>query len=177
MNTLYVKNWIRERIEGQDRVNIGQVVDELLASMKPAELRELAVEHIRGVAFELARKETANSRRSVRRQKTSEMPEQRHVILKPVTQKSWGDWLEWNGSVHVRLMEMTREDLEAAARIRLERGTREAHLSEFERSIAARLLPGQRVSEVFSEEQVQQIYEDTAAMVDQQMAATMEIIR
>ena len=176
MNTLYVKNWLKERMEGQERINIGQVVDELLDSMKPAELRELAVEHIRGVAFDLARSEAARSRRAVRR-KNVDTPVREHIILKPVTERRWSDWLEWNGSVHVRFMEMTREDVEAASRIRLERGTREAHMSEFERSIAARLQPGQKVSEVFSEEEIQRLYEDTAALVDQQMASTMEVFR
>lgn len=176
MNTLYVKNWLKERMDGVERVNIGNIVDELLDSMKPAELRELAVEHIRSVAFDLARSEASRTRRSVKRRNT-EAPAREHIILKPVTERRWSDWLEWNGSVHIRFMEMTREDIEAAARIRLERGTREAHMSEFERMIAARLSPGQKVSEVFTEEQIQQLYEDTAAIVDQQMARTMEIIR
>lgn len=176
MNTLYVKNWLKERMDGQERINIGQVVDELLDSMKPAELRELATEHIRGVAFDLARSEAARSRRAVRR-RNADVPVREHVILKPVTERRWSEWLEWNGSVHVRFMEMTREDVEAASRIRLERGTREAHMSEFERTIAARLQPGQKVSEVFSEEEIQRLYEDTAALVDQQMASTMEVFR
>lgn len=163
-------------MDGESQINIAQVVDELLASMKPAELRELATEHVRSVAFDLARGEASRSRRAVRK-KSEEEPVNNHIILKPVTQRRWGDWLEWNGSVHIRFMEMTREDMEAAAKIRLERGTREAHMSEFERMIAARLMPGQRVRDVFSEEQIQQIYEETAAIVDRQMAATMEVFR
>lgn len=176
MNTLYVKNWLRERLDGQERVSIGNIVDELLDSMKPAELRELANEHIRSVAFDLARSEASRSRRAVKR-RSDAPPQREHIILKPITERRWSDWLEWNGSVHVRFMDMTREDVEAASRIRLERGTREAHMSEFERTIAARLQPGQKVSDVFSEEEVQKLYEDTAAIVDQQMAMTMEIIQ
>jgi hypothetical protein len=51
----------------------------------------------------------------------------------------WGRFLEWDGTIHIRLTAMTRGDLLRAATIRRERANRELAYAEFFENLAAKL--------------------------------------
>ena len=69
-------------------------------------------------------------------------------------------WYEHAGDRHVQVMEMTREDLIVAAAERRQRGDREFRLANLWTRLADSLEGGQKVSERFTAEQVEALYQN-----------------
>lgn len=69
-------------------------------------------------------------------------------------------WYEHAGDRHVQVMEMTREDLLVAAAERRQRGDREFRLASLWSRLADSLEGGQKVSERFTPEQVEALYQN-----------------
>lgn len=68
------------------------------------------------------------------------------------------NWLEHSGERHIRVMDMTKEDLLVAASERESRGERELKLANLWRSIAGELNNGEKVSTKFTSEDLDQLY-------------------
>jgi len=71
----------------------------------------------------------------------------------------WGRFREWNGTVHVKLPSMTRQDLLAAAAIRRERASREMSYALMFERLAERLPDDDtKLSEVVGFEEIERAY-------------------
>lgn len=77
----------------------------------------------------------------------------------------WERWLERDPATgaHVRLVDMTREQLLAAAGSREERAKTERRRADFDRALAARLRDGQRVRERWTTDEIDALYAALAA--------------
>lgn len=69
----------------------------------------------------------------------------------------WDRWLEHVGDKHVRLMDMKRSDLLAAAQIRRERADNELEIAQLWESLAERLEGSQTVREAFTPEEIDRV--------------------
>lgn len=70
--------------------------------------------------------------------------------------KLW-DWMEHVGERTIRLPDMTREDLQLAAKERQARGRRELTIAAFWNGLAEKLKPGQTIGQRFQPEEIEAI--------------------
>lgn len=151
-----IKRWVREEIQGRDEVRISElVVDAMNLFNSPEFQHQLFVEALREMVYNLASdviKETrgliptiggATSKQAIRRKASQ------HIIF--------SQWMEHVGDRHIRLLEMTREDLVVAAAERRQRGEYELGLATLWEQLAEDLEPGQKVSTKWSVDDIQRI--------------------
>jgi len=144
--------WAEERVSGvgaPDRVKISdlveeanqefatdadwvaQFVQEALNDMVRSVIRQ-AVASTRGQYKKYVFRDTVMGVRAYAEQTTQESATLRMKLM-----SKWGSWMEFNGRQHVRLLDMTRKDLIAAAEERERRAHRELEIAALWREMAA----------------------------------------
>ncbi len=104
------------------------------------------------VAYQSAQRVAAASRMTVSHDEAPDDPKQ-------LTKRSrWDAWLEHIGDRHLKLMDMTIQDLDAAIAEREQRAYTELKTVSFLRSIKARLEGGQTIGERFNGSELTQIW-------------------
>lgn len=82
--------------------------------------------------------------------------------VKPAPSNRWWQWLEHVNDRHMRLAEMTREDLLQAAQERTTRGDHEMAIADLWQALASKLEDGQRVKDRFTSEEIEAIATERA---------------
>jgi DNA-binding PucR family transcriptional regulator len=143
----YTRQLVDRVVDNPERVAISEILEQVEKKflVDQAFAMSLAIMNVREIARAAIREAVAETRGPARRVIV------RDAITTPLEQVResqqlmsalalrWGRFREWNGTVHVKLTAMTRQDLLAAAAIRRERATREMRYAIFWERLAARL--------------------------------------
>lgn len=150
-----VAQWVREHIEGKDEVRVPDLVDAAIATFSKDRrfLTSLANETLREMVYRQAVQTLSTSRSFI---SAGDVALTREGIKERARKHSvFANWLEHAGDRHVRLMDMTREDLLIAANEREKRGSHEMQLAALWRTIANGLEGGQTVSSKYSAQDIE----------------------
>jgi pyruvate/2-oxoglutarate dehydrogenase complex dihydrolipoamide acyltransferase (E2) component len=159
-----VAGWVRQAIADQPEVSLPDLADAAMVHFgdDPAFLQAFFREHVREMVYTLAQQVVGSSRstrlrfESLQPVVTTDAAEQggqpRPVEVRAKT--CWPTWFEHAGSRHVRLFDMQRGDLLAAAEERERRGQTELQLAGLWRKLASNLPEGKSVGEVYTEESI-----------------------
>jgi hypothetical protein len=137
-------------------VKASEVTNRVLDAFTDEDFKQLGIEQARGIVHDMSLQKIASTRsgrQSVIPSSASSVAEKR--LQK--AQRTWDQWLEFNGERHLQYMKMTRDDLLSAATIRRSRGEREIHLASLHELVAQGLNADQTVEEVYTEEQIERL--------------------
>lgn len=152
--------WVREHIDQEAEVNLPELVNEAIThfSADKTFLTRFLRENIRALIYDLVQGMVASSR-GVDRVLLGDTVTTSDKITKRARSASvFSNWLEHVDNHHVRLLDMTREELLIAATERIARGEAELHLANLWRTLAEDLEGGQRVRERFTAEEIEQVH-------------------
>lgn len=152
-----VAEWVRAQMEGQEAVSLPDLVNDAVAHFEPQRsfVRQFLAESLRPIIYDLASTVAKQSRRNfvvagdelVTREELTERSNKRA--------SRWESWLEHVGGKHVRLLDMTREELILAADIRRGRADSELRIAHLWDALAAKLEGGQRVRDRFTPAEIE----------------------
>lgn len=140
--TYSLRRYVRDLIEGQPSVHQSQVEQAAFDRYRndPRFMDRLLRENVRIVVTSVVTGVISSTRSKPMVLHGDELVERDVLVARlEAAAENWASWLEWTGDRHVRLPEMTAEDLEAAAAIREERGKSDLHRAALWRRLAARL--------------------------------------
>ncbi len=148
--------WIREELEGREAVSLPELTETILVRLKSdaALLDAWLSESLAPLVAQDIRQICSATRSHVVFGDEALAP----TALKAKVAASkprWQAWLEHAGDRHVRLMDMQKEDLLAAADEREQRGMSNIELAALWRELAARLPADRKVGDLFTEEQIE----------------------
>lgn len=153
-----VRAWVRDRIADQSSVEVASLYKEMVTHF--SQDREFVsawlLETLPAVAYEATLQVCAQTRSHIVFGDEILSRGETEVRLKDARPR-WQAWLEHVGDRHVRLMDMTKEDLRTAATIRRERGETELRYAELWDELASRIKGRKKVAEVFTVEQIEDI--------------------
>ena len=148
--------WIEQRIAGNDEVPIPTLRDAAITAFKNDGkfLAQLGREYLAETVYEAIRRCIGRSRLVV----LGDVAATKDAVTERAAKLAsrWDGWWEHSGERHVQLLEMTRDDLLAAAEERERRGRHELFLARLWRHLAERLENGDRVRDQFTADQIDQ---------------------
>jgi hypothetical protein len=154
-STKQITAWLDDETDGAREVRIptltDAVVDRLLT--QPKLLRAFLKECIRPLVYDFAQRFCARTRGHVVLGDDILGREQVDKAIRRLRPR-WESWLEHVGDRHIRLVEMTADDLLAAALLRERRAATDVRYAGLWREMAARMAPGQTVGQAFGEEEL-----------------------
>lgn len=163
MTTQTARSRIREivkiRIEDEDEISIPNLTDSLVALLRGDEefMEEFVQSALRSEVYTQVAAAIGASRKLIQMGDVAMTKEAVEKRAQSFATRFLG-WFEHSGSRHVRLMDMTREDLLVSAGERRKRGQREYRIAELWTQLAGGLEGGQRVEERFTAEQIEELY-------------------
>jgi NAD-dependent oxidoreductase involved in siderophore biosynthesis len=131
------------------------VVEEMLTDT--VNLQRWLEESLGPVVYSTVQSRVANTRRGIVEFGDYVMPVADVKAIAKKNAPKWMGWLEHSGNRHIRLMDMQRTDLVQASNERRARGMVELRYAALWDEMAARLGPGQRVRDIFSPEQIEEL--------------------
>lgn len=166
-----IREWWKDEIGKSDVVDIKSLVDEAIATMlqDATFLSRFSEEFLRPVVMDVAREFIASERRAYREPEPKPFvwPTLREITSGEVAQRiedaapkrDMSKWLEHDPKTgkYLRLGIMVKEQCLAAAESRERRAGGDLTRAGMLRMVAGRLSPGQRVSEVWSEEELERL--------------------
>lgn len=150
-----VRQWVREQIEGREEVRIPDLAQDAVQAFRKDTkfLRQLAEESLRAMVYDLAQRTVEQTRGMWI---AGDDIVTKEAIKKRANSHSvFRDWLEHVGDKHVRLLDMTREDLFVAADEREKRGQHEIELAALWRTLAQRLEGGETVGSKYTVDEIE----------------------
>lgn len=163
-----VRQWVRERIREEAAIEIPVLYKEMVAhfASQPDFVSAWLAETLMPMAYEETRGLCADTRSGhvvfgdtiLSREATGERLKQ--------ARPRWNAWLEYVGDRHVRLIDMTRNELLTAATIRRQRGETELRLSELWTELASHIKGRKTVGQVFTPEQIDTLAADLRVDID-----------
>lgn len=151
-----IKQWLREHIARNTEVRLPDLTDEAMTHFKKdaAFVKKLFTEGLRELVYEAAQSAVAASRGNlIAFGDTLITPDG----VKEKARKGFFHWLEHVKDRHIRVGDMTHEDLLIAARERRERGNHEHSIAMVWEVMAPKLKDGEKVSDVFKEDDIEKI--------------------
>ena len=157
--TEQMRAWVDERVADESVVQIPAIVEEALTYLKRRKpLHDRLVDELfRNTLYELVKQTVRSTRRSYGDGGSAMSDEVLEDRAEHFASRFLG-WYERSGDQHVRLLDMTREDLQLAAAERRDRGTHEYQLATLWERLAADLEGGQVVRERFTANEVEALY-------------------
>jgi hypothetical protein len=156
-----VRQWVREHVEGEAEIVIPDLVNDAVSAFSKDRkfLTALATETLRDMIYRQAVEEISRSRMFI----LGDVAVDREGVKQRARKQSaFASWLEHVGDRHVRLMDMTHEDLLAAASEREKRGQHELGIATLWRTLANQLEGGQTVSTKFTAEEIEAMQQGMA---------------
>lgn len=153
-----LKEWVTERIDGADEVQIPVLVEEAMRHFLADQgfVSRFFKENVRALVYDFVQSAIANSRGEL--VSLGDNVVNRETFKQKARKRSvFATWMEHVGDRHVQLLEMTREDLLIAAKERSERAATEQSIARLWRAMAQKLEGGQVVKEVFTVEQIEHL--------------------
>lgn len=153
-----IQTMIERDLEKVGVVDGRMIASNLSATLPEPFLVEVARENLRSMVSDAVRRRIARTRSGL---VTPAMPVRARSRADRAlnrSEKTWSEFLEYNGTYHVPYMKMKRQDLLQAADIRRQRGEREIHLAALHEAVASKL-PNDttEVHEVLTPEDVERI--------------------
>lgn len=166
-----IDDWIREQIKDSDQISIPEVADKAVERFLDDRvfIRSFLTDMLRPMIYWRAKKVVAATRGLT-------LAGDQILDLGSVEERSkqiahkFVNWVEHSGERSVRLMRMTRNDLQLAAQERRKRGIQELHLSDLWTELAKRLEADQVVEDVWSPEEI----ESVSARIEQERQARID---
>lgn len=160
--TVRIREMVRIRIEGEDEISLSGMTDAIVALLAGDTdwLRMFAMERLRSSVYAQVQEAVARTRMNV----IGDYAANTEAIEKraQVFSQRFLNWYEHAGDRHVRVMDMTREDLLLAASERRRRGDTEHRRAALWTRIAGQLEGGQKVGDRFTAEQLDTMYAEIA---------------
>lgn len=156
-----VRQWVREYIDGKEEVQLPELTNTAVFELGKDKkfLTLLATETLRDMVYEIAKSVVHSSRLIVLGDEAVSRDE---VKRRSRGHSVFRDWLEHVGDRHIRLLEMTREELLVAADEREKRGRHEIELASLWRTLAQQLEGGQTVGSKYTPEAIEEMHEGLA---------------
>lgn len=153
-----VAQFVRDQIDGKDNVNLPDLVETALGHFlrDPAWVEAFLRDQFTATLYTIAQNVIAQ-RRSGQIIIGNTIASATGAKAIAARRPRWQLWLEHDGSEYVALPQMTREGLLRAAAAREQRADREQTIATVWRSLAAGLQPGQRVGDVYDDDQINAI--------------------
>ena len=148
-----VRQWVRDHVAGKEEIRIPDVVDAAVKDFSRDRkfLTALATESLRDMVYEITKDTIGRSRMIL----LGEVGTNHDGVKRRArTHTVFRDWLERVGDHHVRLLDMTREDLLVAADERQKRGQHEVAIAALWRTIANGLEGGQVVGTKYTADEI-----------------------
>lgn len=168
-----VRAWVRDRIDGESSVEVSSLYREMVTHF--SQDREFVAawlsETLPAVAYDETLRVCAQTRGHILFGDEILSRDETETRLKEVRPR-WQAWLEHVGDRHVRLLDMTKEELRTAATLRRQRGETELRYAELWDELASHLRGKKKVSDVFTVEQI----EDLAASLSVSINVKRQII-
>lgn len=155
-----LRQWVREQLELQDEIVLPDLSREAarVFGKDPEFVHQLMEDTLPELIYEIVSRvlrETRDDRillgDTITTREGVDVRARRHSVFL--------NWYEHIERGHVKLMEMTREDLLEAAKEREERGQHELGIARLWRTIAEQLEGGQKVSTRFTSEEIERLQE------------------
>lgn len=153
-----IRQWVREEIEGKEEVQLPELASKAIDTFKKDTkfLRQLAEESLRAMVYQLAYQ-------AVQQTRGMWMAGDTAVTKEAIRQRArkhslFRDWLEHVNDKHIRLMDMTREELLIAADEREKRGKHEIGLAALWRTLAERLEGGETVGNRYTPDEIEAMH-------------------
>lgn len=153
-----VAQFVREQIDGKDNVNLPDLVETALGHFlrDPAWVEAFLREQFTATLYTIAQNVIAQ-RRSGQIIIGNTIASATGAKAIAARRPRWQLWLEHDGSEYVALPAMTREGLLRAAESREQRADREQTIATVWRALADGLQPGQRVGDIYDDDQINAI--------------------
>lgn len=161
---LLLREWLHKRVDGAAAVDLPDVTNLAVEHFQGDEefVRSLMVDNLRPLIYEMARRMLGRTRQEgvvlvgdeLMGRSEFEQEARRRFVPK------FARWMEHAGDRHVNFMQMDREDLDKAATERERRAQTELALARFMRKRRSEMKPEQKVADVWSAEQLEQLWED-----------------
>lgn len=166
-----IREWWKEEVGNADVLDVPAMVDQAVAALlsDPTFLGRFAEEFLRPVVADVAREFMAGERRAFKESapKPFVWPRLQELTSGDVAKRiedeapkrDMGRWFEHDPKTgkYIRLGYMVKEQCLAAAEKREQRATGDLTRAGMLRMVAGRLNPGQRVSEVWSEDELERL--------------------
>lgn len=150
--------WVRGELDGQTTVRLPELTDRMVAhfSTDAEFVSAWLSETLRPIAYDAVQRVIAGTRAYVIIADEA-VPHEEAVRAIKAKRPRWQAFLEHAGDRHVRLFEMTRQDLLLAADEREKRGAAEMRLAALWRYLAEQLNDSETVGQHFTEAQIADI--------------------
>ena len=152
---------VRAHLLDQDEVHIPDIKQAVLNAVLDdrAWASEMLDDAVAAMIGDILQRFTARSRTHYVLRETIFSREAALARYRQRTRTRWFSFLEHCGNRHKLLATMTREDLFLAANERQSRGATEIRYAGVWREMIARMAPGQMVQEVFTEREIDQLFD------------------
>lgn len=156
-----LRDWLREKMEGVDEVKVPELSTAAYDHFTKRRdwVARFVAEQMPAMVYDLSREFVAQSRGQMRTMGDKVVSADKFKQAarnQPVFRK----WMERVGDRHVRLMEMNREDLLAAAKERTDRAGTEIRIARLWRKLADGLEGGQTVRERYTPQEIERLQAD-----------------
>lgn len=153
-----LSDWVKSEIEGQTEINIPAITLKAEQAFKGNRrfIQQFVNETLHSIVYEVVRKVLADDRTIVGDAAVEDVKE--HVRKRAANHSVFSRWFEHVGDRHVRLLDMTREELLVAAELREKRGTTELKYAALWRTIANGLEGGQMVGAKYKPEEIERMF-------------------
>lgn len=156
-----VTAWISGEIEGKPIVDRSALVDAAVEhfAKDPAFVSAFLAQMLRPMIYEIAKQVMKRDRpgEMIRELGAEIMADGEFKKRAKERASRWRDWLEHSGGTHIRLMEMTKADLQRAAAERRQRGDVEYAYAELWDALSVRLEGNEKVKERFTADEIERV--------------------
>lgn len=153
-----VAAWVRSELDGRDAISLPSLANKAVRHFSKDQVfvQAFLTENLREMIYELA----GNTVRATHIRMGDQLvtPAEVEERAEKLTRKSgWESWLEHTGTRHVRLMEMTADDLAGAILQRQKRVDTEVGIINLWSAIKMQLEPGEKVGDRFTTADIDRI--------------------
>lgn len=156
-----IARFVRAKIASEERIEIADLVEMVIGHFGHDQLfvDTLLREQLSPIVYTIAQNVVAQTRSGTILVGTTLTTASAARQAAATSRPRWQMWLEHTGRQHVRLPEMTREELLSAAQQREQRADREMSIATLWRALAFNLAPGQRVGDFYDDAAIDRVIE------------------
>ena len=149
-----MREWATDQVDGESEVNLSELATAAFEHFHDdRELQRLMFEDSRSIFYDLVQDMAGRTREFAGIRIVSPADAAAHTSI-----SVFAKWLEHAGERHVLLLEMTKEDLQAAQAERLQRAGHETRLAMLWGQLAGKLKKGEKVRDRWSLAEIEQHY-------------------
>lgn len=153
-----LSEWVSAELVGAEEIQIPALTEKAMRHFADDKgfVSALLRENVRSLIYEVVQTVVGKSRGELV-QLGDAVVDATEFKARARRRSTFENWLEHVGDHHVRLLDMSREELLIAAKERTDRGKHELELARLWRAMAQRLEGGQQVREVFTAAEIESL--------------------